>query len=79
MSPVFLCCHSPNRMNTNRTNSLMETHTFLVTLIRRFDLSLPDDGREVWKMNSGLITPVVVGEEHEGPQLWLKVAALKDE
>lgn len=54
-------------------------HTFLATLIRQFDFSLPDNGREVRKMRPGIITPVVVGEEHKGPQLPLKVTAIRNE
>lgn len=69
----------PNRINADRASSVIEMHTFLVTLVRQFDFSLSDDGREVWKLRPGVITPVVVGEEHKGPQLWLKVAALKTE
>ena len=54
-------------------------HTFLVALIRQFDFSLPDKGREVRKMRPGMITPVMVGEEDKGPQLLLKVTALRNE
>jgi hypothetical protein len=54
-------------------------HAFLVALVRHFDFSLPGNGREVWKLRRGVITPVMVGEEHEGPQLLLKVTALKNE
>jgi len=59
--------------------AVIEIHTFLVTLVRHFEFSLPDNGRKVWKLRPGIITPVVVGEEDKGPQLWLKVAALRDE
>lgn len=66
-------------MNTDHPNSIFEMYTFLVTLVRQFDFSLPDDGREVWKLRTGIITPVVVGEEDKGPHLWLKVAALRSD
>jgi hypothetical protein len=54
-------------------------HTFLVTLIRQFDFSLPDNGQEPKWMKSEIITPVVVGEEDKGPQLPLKVTTLRNE
>ena len=69
----------PQRIKTDASNSVIEMHTFLVSLVRQFDFSPLDDGREVWKMRPGIITPVIVGEEHKGPQLLLKVAALRDE
>jgi hypothetical protein len=56
--------------------SVIELHTFLVTLIRHFDFYLPNDGRELEKTRLGAISPVVVGEEHKGPQLPLKVTIL---
>ena len=78
-SPALLCRQSPKGISINRTISVIEMHTFLVTLVRQFEFALPDNGREVWRMNSGIMTPVVIGEEHKGPQLWLKVAALRNE
>lgn len=57
--------------------SLVELHTFIVTLVRQFDFSLPENAGEVkWtKVN----TPTVVGEENKGPQLPLKVTVLGSE
>lgn len=75
-SPALTCL---NKTITDRDHSVIEIHAFLVTLVRQFDFSLPDNGREVWKLRPGIITPVVVGEEDKGPQLWLKVAALRNE
>ena len=56
-------------------------HAFLVTLVRQFDFSLPDDGPEVKSipLALGIMTPVVVGEEHKGPQMLLKVTVLGNE
>jgi hypothetical protein len=59
--------------------SLIEIHTFLVTLVRQFDFSLPDDGRKIRKIRTMLLTPVVAGEEDKGPQMPLKVTALRSE
>ena len=60
-------------------NSVIEMHTFLVALVRQFDFALSDDGREVRNMRPGTLMPSVAGEEHKGPQLWLKVTALRNE
>jgi len=54
-------------------------HTILVTLIRKFDFSLPDNGQEIKWFRQLEISPMVVGEEDRGPQLPLKVTALRNE
>jgi len=59
--------------------AVVEIHTFLVTLIRQFDFSLPDNGQEIKALRSGGILPAVVGEEDKGPQLPLKITALRNE
>ena len=49
----------------------------LVTLVRQFDFSFPENRREIKKMRLGpTIVPVVAGEEHKGAQLPLKVTIL---
>ena len=61
-------------------NSVIEMHAFLVTLIRQFDFSLPGNGHEAKRMRHlGVLSPIVVGEEHKGPQMPLKVTALRNE
>ena len=61
------------------TGSVVEMHTFLITLVRHFDFALPDNGQEVKPSRVGLITPLVIGEEHKGPQMPLKVTILENE
>ena len=61
------------------SDSVIEMHTFLVTLIRQYYFSLPDNGQEITTLRAGLVLPVVVGEEHKGPQLPLKITALMNE
>lgn len=61
------------------TNSIAQINTFLVTLVRRFDFSLPENGQKIVPLKTGTITPHVVGEEHKGPQMPLKVTVLDDE
>jgi hypothetical protein len=69
--PLIDCMHG--------ANSTAEMHTFLVTLVRQFDFSLPENGQEIKAVKSGLVTPVVAGEEEKGSQLPLKVTALRAE
>jgi len=60
--------------------AVIELHTFMVTLVRQFDFSPAGDGREIRNIRPpGNIVPVVAGEEHKGPQMWLKVTDLKSE
>jgi len=54
-------------------------HTLLVTLIRRYNFSLPDNGQEITALRTGLAVPAVAGEEDKGPQLPLKITALMNE
>ena len=60
-------------------DSVVEMHTFLVILVRHFDFSIPENAKEVKRIRTGMITPVVIGEEDKGPQLPLKITALRDE
>jgi len=66
-------------INYFSANSVIEMHTILVTLIRKFDFSLPDNGQEIKMFRQLGVTPMVVGEEDRGPQLPLKVTALRNE
>jgi len=52
---------------------------FLVTLIRRFDFSLPEDPPRIGRFRGVLISLVVVEEEEKGRQLPLKVVVLDNE
>ena len=54
-------------------------HTLLVTLIRQFRFSLPENGQEIKMVRQAVVSPFVVGEENKGPQLPLKVTALVNE
>jgi len=59
--------------------AVTEIHTFLVSLIRQFDFSLPGNGQVMGKVRQGFFFPVIAGEEHKGAQLPLKVTALRNE
>jgi len=58
--------------------AVTEMHTFLVTLVRKFEFSIPDNGQEIRKLRRIVAYPVVAGEEHKGPQMPLKITALED-
>lgn len=51
---------------------------FLVTLMRQFEFTLPDNAPRVKRWRPGFLLPIVEGEEHKGPQLPLKVTPLMD-
>lgn len=53
-------------------------HTFLVTLVRRFEFALPDNFPEVKRRRPGMLVPVVEGEEDRGQRLPLDITLLKD-
>ena len=57
---------------------VFEMHAFLVTLVKQFEFDLPDGAPRVrrWR-DTGLVIPVVEGQEHEGTQLPLKVTPVK--
>lgn len=57
---------------TTLRNSIAETQAFLVTLIREFSFSIPE-GKNIRTTRPGILVPMVVGEEDEGPQLPLIV------
>jgi hypothetical protein len=56
--------------------SVIEIHTFLVTLVRQFDFSVPENGMTIKKLKIPAVSPIVVGEEHKGPQMPLKTTVI---
>jgi len=58
--------------------AVIEIQAFLVTLVRRFDFSLPEDPPRIKRFRGTLISPLVAGEEAKGSQLPLKVAVLNN-
>ena len=65
--------------NENELRNVIELHAFLVKPIQQLDFSPLDNGQGVRKVQAGLLTPVIAGEEQKGPQLPLKVTALRGE
>jgi len=57
--------------------SLMEIQTFLVTLVRNFDIAQADHLPQIRRARPGMEVPMVLGEEHKGTQLPLKISAIR--
>ena len=72
-APFAHCRDAENRP----FGSVIEMQAFLVTLIRKFDISHADHQPQIRTLKSGLLIPVVLGEEHKGTQLPLKITAIR--
>jgi len=58
--------------------AVIEIQAFLVTLVRRFDISHADHHPQIRRTRIGVMAPLVLGEEYKGPQLPLKITAIGD-
>jgi len=59
--------------------AVIEMQAFLVTLIRKFDISHADHHPQIRKARSGIMTvPLVLGEEYKGTQLPLKITVVRN-
>ena len=58
--------------------SIMEVQTFLVTVVRNFDLAQADHLPQIRRARPGMEVPMVLGEEHKGTQLPLKISAIRN-
>lgn len=56
--------------------SVLEIHTFLVTLLANFEFALPENGKKIIGYRSMAVVPAVEGETHKGAQLLLKVSSV---
>ena len=59
-------------------DSIVEMQAFLVTLVRKFDISQADHHPQIRRINTGAFAPLVLGEEYKGPQLPLKITAIRN-
>ena len=59
-------------------DSVMEIQAFMVTLIRKFDISPADHHPQIRRAKSGASAPIVLGEEYKGAQLPLKITAIRE-
>jgi len=56
--------------------AVLEMQAFLVTLIRKFDISPADHQPQIKRSRSGVVAPLVLGEEYKGAQLPLKITTI---
>ena len=75
---MITCCETLMLSASDGLCSVIEIHMFLVTLMRQFEFTLPDNAPRVKRWRPGFLLPIVEGEEHKGPQLPLKVTPLMD-
>lgn len=68
----------PRNTESRLLGSVIEMQAFLVTLVRKFDISNADHHPQIKRTKSGLMAPVVLGEEHKGTQLPLKITAVRN-
>ena len=54
----------------------MEIQTFLVILIGKFDVAQADHLPQIRRARPGMEVPLILGEEHKGTQLPLKITAI---
>jgi len=59
-------------------DSVVEMQIFLVTLLRAFNISQADHHPQIKRARSGLMVPLVLGEEYKGTQLPLKITAIRN-
>ena len=74
--PHFLS-FTPGNAENWLLDSVIEMEAFLVTLIRKFDISLADHHPQIKRVKSGPLVPLVLGEEYKGAQLPLKITAIR--
>jgi len=75
---VFQLFRFPRDAESCPLCSLMEIQTFLVTLVRNFDIAQADHLPQIRRARPGMEVPMVLGEEHKGTQLPLKISAIRN-
>ena len=59
------------------SGSVIEMQAFLVTLVQKFDISQADHHPQIRRTKTGVMGPLVLGEEHKGTQLPLRITAIR--
>ena len=57
---------------------VIRMQAFLVTLIRKFDISHVDHHPQIKIAKTAVLVPFVLGEEYKGPQLPLRITAIRN-
>ena len=74
----FYTIQSSEEAQIRILNSIVEMQAFLVTLVRKFDISPADHRPQIKRIKTGAFTPLVLGEEYKGPQLPLRITAVRN-
>jgi len=74
LSYYFFSRGAENRL----LSSVIEIQAFLVTLLQKFNISHADHQPQIRRTRAGMEAPLVLGEEHKGTQLPLKITAIRD-
>ena len=74
----FCISHSSWDAQRRLLDSIVEMQAFLVTLVRKFDISPADHHPQIRRSKTGGMAPLVLGEEYKGPQLPLKVTVIRN-
>jgi hypothetical protein len=64
---------------SGNSRRVIEMHTFLVTLVRRFEFALPDNAPKIRSRRPATSFIPVAEGEYKGTQLPLKITSLEDE
>ena len=75
---TFYTTRSPEDAKNWLMDSVIEIQAFLVALVRKFDVSHADHQPQIRRAKSGMMFPLVLGEEYKGTQLPLKITAIRD-
>ena len=75
---IFWIVRFPDDTENRPLCSVIEIQTFLVTLIRKFDISHADHHPQIKRVKSGVLVPLVLGEEYKGAQLPLRITAIRN-
>ena len=76
--PFFILIHSLKDADNCLLDSVAEMQAFLVTLVRKFDISHANNHPQIRRARSTLLAPLVLGEEYKGLQLPLKITTIRD-
>ena len=74
----FYIIHSFGEAQSCVLDSIVEMQAFIVTLVRKFDISPADHHPQIKRIKTGAFTPLVLGEEYKGPQLPLRITAVRN-
>jgi hypothetical protein len=57
--------------------AIWETQMVLIELISKFEFTLPEDGRKVYRRHAALMVPTIEGEQNNKPALFLDISVIR--